>query len=355
MNPISRREFLGTSAAMLAATAASEGMGPRQAKATADSVIFINMIGGPSQLDTFDPKPNAPSDVRGPFRPISTTVPGMQISELFPEIAGIADKLALVRSVYHDGPPVHEAGLQLVNTGRLFRDGPDWPSAGAVASQFEDRSWLKLSPSELHCGIRTGVGQTEGWLKARQMDDPMLPEDPNDFFRVCDAAFWNLFDKSGFVTINQFGTVFDAPSWDCHADGGSLAIDLNDYRETVAPSFDLAFRYLIDCLDYSGRLGRTLVVATGEFGRTPKLNSNGGRDHWTSCWTTIFAGGGVKGGQVIGASDAIAAEPKDRPVHARDIPATVFHAVGIASDATIPGPAGTPVKVYEGKPITELF
>jgi len=104
-------------------------------------------------------------------------------------------------------------------------------------------------------------------------------------------------------------------------------------------------------------LARTLVVATGEFGRTPKLNSNGGRDHWAGCWTTILAGGGVQGGRLIGASDAIASEPADRPVHARDIPATIFRALGVGPNATIPGPGpdGRPVRVYEGRPVRELF
>lgn len=157
-------------------------------------------------------------------------------------------------------------------------------------------------------------------------------------------------------TVNQFGTVFDSPSWDCHAEyGGRLSCSLADYRDTVAPSFDAAFTQLVTDLDDRGLLERTLVVATGEFGRTPKFNCNGGRDHWPGVWTTVFAGGGVKGGQVIGSSDAIASEPRDTPVHAADIPATIFHALGIGPDATIPGPTGTPVPAYTGRPVVELF
>jgi len=162
--------------------------------------------------------------------------------------------------------------------------------------------------------------------------------------------------QGAFVTVNHFSTVFNSPSWDCHAEyTGPLSCSLADYRETVAPSFDAAFTQLVTDLDQRGLLDRTLVVATGEFGRTPKFNCNGGRDHWPGVWTTIFAGGGVKGGQVSGASDAIASEPKDRPVHAADIPATIFHALGIEADATIPGPTGSPVQAYTGRPVQELF
>ena len=153
----------------------------------------------------------------------------------------------------------------------------------------------------------------------------------------------------------MYSTVFDSPSWDCHADRGSLRTDLNDYRDTVAPSFDLAFSTLLTHLEECGLLESTLVVATGEFGRTPKLNANGGRDHWAGCWTALVAGGGVKGGRVIGASDAIGSEPKDRPVSPQELVATIYHALGVAPNATIPGPQGSPVDVYPGRPVIELF
>src|SRR5207253_295835 len=158
-----------------------------------------------------------------------------------------------------------------------------------------------------------------------------------------------------FVTLNTYHTAFDAPSWDCHADRGSLATDLNDYRETVAPSFDHAFPALLTDLEERGLLDSTLVVATGEFGRTPFLNANGGRDHWANCWTAIVAGGGVKGGRVIGASDKLGGEPKDRPVTPQELVATIFHALGVPASATIPGPDNSPVAVYPGKPVIELF
>ena len=99
----------------------------------------------------------------------------------------------------------------------------------------------------------------------------------------------------------------------------------------------------------------TLVVATGEFGRTPWYNSNGGRDHWAGAWTAVAAGGGVQGGRVVGATDRRGAEVADRPATPEDLVATVYHALGIPADATIPGPDGKPVAVYTGAPIAELF
>ncbi|MBX9622340.1 MAG: DUF1501 domain-containing protein, partial [Gemmataceae bacterium] len=95
--------------------------------------------------------------------------------------------------------------------------------------------------------------------------------------------------------------------------------------------------------------------ATGEFGRTPYLNGSGGRDHWAGCWTALVAGGGVQGGRVVGASDRLGGEPKDRPVTPQELVATVFHALGVPPDATIPGPTGSPVAVYPGRPVQELF
>src|SRR5205823_10163010 len=124
-----RRDFLRATAAGAAGLALAGDLrgaiSPRPA-GTAKSCVFINLVGGPSHLDTFDPKPDAPVEVRGPFRPIRTRVPGVHLSELFPKLAVVADKFSLIRSMHHDAPPIHDAGFQLLNTGRLFRDGPDW-------------------------------------------------------------------------------------------------------------------------------------------------------------------------------------------------------------------------------------
>src|SRR5207244_2434904 len=131
------------------------------------------------------------------------------------------------------------------------------------------------------------------------------------------------------VTVNMFDTVFNAITWDCHADGGSLAVTLDDYKETLCPMFDVAYTALLDDLRQRGLLENTLVVAMGEFGRTPELNARGGRDHWPGVWSVLFAGGGVRGGQVVGASDRTGSEPRDRPVTPAEIAATVYKGMGI--------------------------
>ncbi len=367
-SPHTRRDFLratAASAAGLALTGAASGSANTPvALGNAKRCIFINMVGGPAHLDTFDPKPNAPSDVRGPFRPIRTATPGTHLSELFPQLAKLTDKFSLIRSMHHDAPPVHECGFQLLNTGRLFRDGPEWPNMGAVIDhRFERKwsdmsSWMALPNTAVDTGISVSHGQSAGWLKRGGMV-PAIMDLPSfsagSFNFCCDLA--SVMDDLGlrFVTINQFSTVFDAPSWDCHADGGSLRTTLADVRDTVAPSFDTAVARLLTDLEDRGLLESTLVVATGEFGRTPKLNSNGGRDHWAGCWTALVAGGGVCGGRIIGASDRIGSEPTDRPVSPQELVSTVFHALGVPHNATIPGPDGAPVAVYPGAPVTELF
>lgn len=353
-----RRDFLKTTAAGAAGLAlptAAPAVLPTSPAGTAKSCIFINLIGGPSQLDTFDPKPEAPPEVRGPFRPIQTRVPGVYLSELFPKLAGLADKFTLIRSMHHDAPPIHEAGLQLLNTGRLFRDGPEWPSVGAVMNRLTQRPSAVLAGSDqINTGIAVSHGQSGGWLNHSQIPGLIVDPDAAITELLTDAVEW-VQHGYGFVTINQFSTVFDSPSWDCHADRGSLRTDLNDLRSTVAPSFDLAFSTLLTDLDERGLLDPTLVVATGEFGRTPHLNANGGRDHWAGCWTALVAGGGVKGGRVVGASDRLGGEPTDRPVTPQELVATIFHALGVPHTATIPGPTGEPVAVYPGQPIAELF
>jgi len=372
-----RREFLTATAAGAAAlalpstgTAVERTAGLRRPLAPAKSCIFINMVGGPSHIDTFDPKPNAPSEVRGPFQPIQTKTPGLHLSELFPKLAGLSDKFSLIRSMHHTAPPIHEAGFQLLNTGRLFRDGPEWPNVGAVVGYLlgakypTTQAWRAFPWGVVETGMNVGHGLTAAWLKDRLWEQPgvfgrcvippgiMYVEDAANLVQLPDRT-----EQFGyrFITINQFETVFDSPSWDCHADGGSLRTDLNDIRNTVAPSFDTAFAALLTDLEERGLLDTTLVVATGEFGRTPLLNANGGRDHWANAWTALVAGGGTKGGRIIGRTDAKGTEPTDRPVTPQELVASIFHAMGVSHDATIPGPDGKPVAVYPGQPVAELF
>jgi hypothetical protein len=373
-----RRDFLRTAAAGAAGLALTSPASARLplSPGKAKSCIFINMVGGPAHLDTFDPKPDAPSDVRGPFSPIQTNVPGIHLSELFPKLAKHADKFSLIRSMHHDAPPVHECGFQLLNTGRLFRDGPEWPSAGAVMSYVNEspapRYIYQIIPS---IEVSTGMNVSRGFGSGHLGREPSVWEgggsdamEGSNFASFGHSPFgkncaWAAmtsrccarYARGSFITVNQFGTVFDSPSWDCHADGGSLKTTLADVRDTVAPSFDMAFARLIEDLEERGLLESTLVIATGEFGRTPKLNSNGGRDHWAGCWTALVAGGGIQGGQVIGRSDRTGSEPADGPVSPQELVASIFHALGVSHDATIPGPDGVPVAVYPATPVAELF
>jgi uncharacterized protein (DUF1501 family) len=371
MSNVSRREFLCAAAAGTAALALPS-LAPAATRpfGTARSCIFINMVGGPAHLDTFDPKPDAPSQYRGPFQPIRTSVPGIHLSELFPNLAKLADKFALIRSMHHTAPPIHEAGFQLLNTGRLFRDGPEWPSVGAVISYLNgidyESAWRLYPDATINTGISISHGQGTGFLDSVGCgpDEGRADLDPTwspGFHVWCELAAKHvereirLGYRRTVVTINMYETVFDSPSWDCHADFGSLRTNLADIRDTVAPSFDTAFARLLTDLDERGLLDSTLVVATGEFGRTPLLNANGGRDHWAGAWTALVAGGGVRGGRVIGRTDAKGLEPADRPVTPQELVATIFHALGIPADATIPGPDGTPVAVYPGSPVVQLF
>jgi uncharacterized protein (DUF1501 family) len=157
------------------------------------------------------------------------------------------------------------------------------------------------------------------------------------------------------VTVNMFDTVFNKITWDCHADGASLAATLDDYKETLCPMFDRAYTALLTDLEQRGMLSNTLVVAMGEFGRTPRLNPRGGRDHWPGCWTILFAGAGIRGGQVVGSSDSIGSEPKDRPVSPEEVAATVYAAMGIDGTTRLPGPDNRPISIAQEAPIRELF
>ncbi len=358
-----RREFLqATTAATLAATIPATALRASPVtshKATADACIFLMLTGGPSQLDTWDPKPNAPSEIRSPFRPIATRTPGVHFTELFPKMAAMSDKFSLIRAMHHEHAPIHENGFQLLNTGRRFGDGQAWPCVGAVVACMtsetrRNNSWWVLPSNVVETGLSLSRGQDSGYLQMPRCR-PLSLDHQSSFPISVDCGFMAAKHGDPFVTVNAYPTVFNAISWDCHADGGSLGTTLTDYQNEVAPTFDGVFTDLIERLAEIGKLDTTLVVAVGEFGRTPKLNGNGGRDHWSNCWTAIVAGGGVQGGRVIGESDATTSEPKSRPVHCSELVATIYHAMGIPTTTTIPGPNGKPARVVEAEPVHELF
>ncbi|HKI33219.1 MAG TPA: DUF1501 domain-containing protein [Gemmataceae bacterium] len=378
--------------------------------------ILLFLVGGPSHLDTWDLKPDAPSEVRGPFRPTRTNMPGVEICEHFPLMATMADRYAIVRSVHHHEAPIHETGHQLMQTGRLFRGGHEYPHYGAVLSRLrgprrEGAPASAVVPGPIgNTGVSISHGQGAGYLGAEHQPVVIrtdlgrltgrggLRDAVDGAHRAADAcddpgaATAQLFApavKKGFdlpaadkgserygltlfgqscrlaaglveaglrlVTVNMFDSVFDAVTWDCHADGGSLATTLDDYRDILCPMFDRAYAALLDDLAQRGLLDTTLVVAMGEFGRTPHLNPRGGRDHWPGCWSVLFAGAGVKGGQVIGSSDATGGEPKDRPVSPAEVAATVYHALDLDPTTCLPGPDGRPLPLVDAAPVAELF
>lgn len=386
--------------------------------------ILLFLVGGPSHLDTWDLKPQAPDSIRGPFQPIATNVPGIQIGEHFPRMAGMADRYALIRSVHHQAAPVHETGHQLMQTGHLFQGGREYPHYGAVVSHLRGAHPNELPASVVlpapigNTGVSVNHGQGAGYLGARHepfllRGDPVQLRSGRDlmdavgiahrFFDATKAsqlsdrptlqAFNQIFECHakrafdisaekddlrsrygrntfgqsclmarrlvehgvGLVTVNMFDTVFNEITWDCHADGGALATTLDDYKDTLCPMFDLAYTALLEDLHQRGLLETTLVVAFGEFGRTPEINPRGGRDHWPGVWTALFAGGGVRGGQVIGASDSHGAEPIDRPVTPAEIAASVYYSLGIDLSTRLPGPDNRPMPLVEAAPVAELF
>ena len=158
-----------------------------------------------------------------------------------------------------------------------------------------------------------------------------------------------------FVTVNMFETVFNEITWDIH--GSAPFSPIEAYRDLLGPMFDNAYASLLEDLTSRGMLDNTLVVAMGEFGRTPKINPAGGRDHWPQCWTVSMAGGGVKGGQIVGSSDETGAYPKDRPVPAAAVAATMLHALGVDVEKDLPGPQSRPIRVVDHgvEPVSELF
>jgi hypothetical protein len=444
---LTRRDFLRVGAVSAGAVGLSlaDLAGLQKVGATPRSndinCILLFLVGGPSHLDTWDLKPAAPDTVRGPFKPIRTNVPGIDICEHFPLMARMADQYALVRSVHHKAAPIHETGHQLMQTGYLFRGGQEYPHYGAVVSQLRGRRPGGLPPFVVlpgpigNTGVSVSHGQTAGYLgsknepfffhsdtaegwpttyvcapndvdPARLQNSKPLLDAVDDVQRAFDAtlagqsvegpteqALGQLFAaraKKGFdlgaehdvlrarygqntfgqscllarrlvehgvrlVMINMFDTVFNELSWDCHADGGSLAVCLDDYKERLCPMFETAYTALLEDLRQRGLLDTTLVVAMGEFGRTPLLNPRGGRDHWPGCWTVLFAGAGVRGGQVIGASDRTGSEPKDRPVTPEQIAATIYQGLGIDLNTRLPGPENRFMPLTEAEPIKELF
>ena len=369
---VSRREFLQVSATSSGlALASSSATTAASAPAREMSCVFLLLTGGPSHLETWDPKPDAPAEVRGPFGSITTSVPGIRIGEHLPRLAEQAQRWALIRSVHHTAPPIHETGQQLLQTGRLSRPDREQPHFGAVLSQrFGPRRPgvppFVILPALLgNTGVSVSHGQSAGFLGMAHepvvIASVTLPTPDRDrygrtaFGDHCLHACRLVETGVRCVVVNMFDALYDQVTWDCHADRRCLRSTLDDYRRTLCPTLDRACAALIDDLQVRGLLESTLVVAAGEFGRTPRVNSAGGRDHWARVWSILFAGGGVRGGRVIGASDKYATEPASRPVRAEDVAATVYRVLGIDPEMRLTTPQGEKITLTDGCPVSELF
>jgi uncharacterized protein (DUF1501 family) len=352
----SRRRLLQGAALGLAAAA----LPAREAiAAEADperNLIFILCGGGPSQLETWDPKPDAPAEVRGPFGAIDTPVAGFRVSETLPRLARLAPHFSVIRSLHTDEPALHEICWQLAHTGRRF-NAMEIPHYGAALAALRPHGptppFVVLPQPLLGAGLALPHGQGAGALGSRF--DSANAEDADvtraadvsresettqerygkaAFGRSCLAARRLVERGTRCVVVNQFPALFHEWSWDCHAlpDLPTRVIDLKD---RVCAPFDRAVSALIQDLRDRGLYENTLVCCLGEFGRTPEINTRGGRDHWTGCWSAMLGGGGIPGGQVIGASDARGAEPVERPVTPADLAATIYQALGVASTTAV--------------------
>jgi hypothetical protein len=375
---LSRRDFmragsLSVGSCGLSLCAMENAGAAPPAAGRARSCIVLFLVGGPSHLETWDPKPNAPVEVRGPFRPISTSVAGIRVSEHLPRLARLAHRYTIIRTVHHDASPIHETGQQLLQTGRLSRNDVDFPHFGATMSRHLDRKESGVAPFIIlpapigNLGVNISHGQGAGFLGAAH-----APTVQTHFTRLLSQADRDRYGKTAFgdaclralqlveegvrcVVVNMFETVYDRVTWDCHADRQCLSSTLDDYRRTLCPMFDRACATLLDDLHQRGLLAETLVVAMGEFGRTPRLNSQGGRDHWPGCWSIVLAGGGVRGGQVIGVSDRFGAAPASRPVTCAEVTASVYNAMGLPLSTQLAGPDLRKWPLVEATKIRELF
>jgi hypothetical protein len=442
---VTRRDFLqvgalGALGMSLAKYEALAAKGAVDKSKDSKACIMIFNLGAPSQLDLFDMKPDAPREVRGPFKPISTKG-DYQLSELLPLHAKFADKFSLVRSCYHTAAAVHDTGHQMMQTGRLFSGGIITPHAGSalefLRGRRSDLPANVILPEPMGpTGGNMPHGQDAGFLgkaydpfvlnadpsmkgfkvpdllppkeigearlqRRRQLrdvvEDTLRTFENSESAKLMDANFEGAFrvmaskeareafdlekeplkvrERYGmtrfgqccllarrlvergvrFVTINTFITVFNEITWDIHGSKPFTAIE--GMRDLICPMYDQGYTALIEDLAQRGMLDDTMVCNLAEFGRTPKVNPAGGRDHWPNCWTVYFAGGGVKGGRAIGKSDEIGAYPAERPVNPANVVATIYHSLGLDLDAHLPGPAGRPFPLVDfgTQPIKELF
>ena len=419
-----------------------------EAGRTANSIrscIFVFYYGGPSHLDTYDMKPDAPVSVRGEFTSIGTSQPGLRICEHMPHMARVMHKVALVRSMHHTNR-LHDSASTETHTGRQGPKGDReefavteqfFPCHGAVVSMLRSDEQVDVDhamlPWQFHNVVTTPC-QGGGFLGHRfdpllvagdmnkirykidaldrpaeltldrmsrrrsllgRLNDETTISGPLPFGEFRDQAHelirstqlqkalrieeepaavrerYGMQDpgkgpagrklrgqnlllarrlvESGvrFVNVHDFRQ--QGQNWDAHNQ------NFNQHREILLPQADRALAALIEDLDDRGLLESTLVVAVGEFGRTPKINGNAGRDHWPDCYTVLLAGGGVQGGALFGSSDRTGAYPATDPVTPSDLAATIYWRFGLNPKTEVHDATGRPYRIADGRPITKIF
>ena len=389
---------------------ANPGTPPKQA--TASSVIYIYLPGGFAQQETFDPKPHAPVDYRGPLGSIETTLPGVRFGELLPHTAKIADKLAICRSMTH-GEAAHERGTHNMFTGYKPSPALQYPSFGSVIShEFGPRENLPAyvcipnQPNEFagsgylssaYSGFSLGADPADGSFKVRDLNLPegidgarfdkrrRMLDVVNDHFRQKEKsdsldALDTFYQRAyGLISSTKAQEAFDLKKEpDALKDeygrnqaglrmlmarrlveSGVRFVTLTyggwDHHDNIeknmrsqTPAFDQGFATLIRDLDRRGLLASTLVCVGTEFGRTPKLNPTAGRDHWPKVFSIAMAGGGIKGGIVHGSSNATASEPENDPLTVEDWATTIYDRLGIDARKELMAPGARPVEIVDG-------
>jgi hypothetical protein len=390
---------------------------PPQAK----SVIFLFLEGGPSTIDMWDLKPDAPAEIRGPYQPISTNVPGTFVGEHCPLTAKICDKFTMLRSHSHKDNG-HNTGYHYCMTGykAAFADGqaggvPNnllFPSLGSiVARELGPRGNIPVYvnlPDPMESGgpgfygpefapfvletdpvqpdfevrdLRLAPGVTSERLERRRRLLGVMEQSPSTGERSRAAVMSTYYEKAyrmitapdarkafdlsqehakvreryGYTSLGQCALLarrlveagsrfvgIDNGSWDTHFS------QFPSLKEDLIPSADRAFSALVTDLHDRGLLDSTLVIMMGEMGRTPQINNRAGRDHWSMTQTVLWAGGGVKAGQVIGATDKHCAYPTTEPYGVEDVICTIFHQMGIDTTKTYYTPLGRPVPIVNG-------
>ncbi len=312
---------------------------PRRVRASrAVRCIVLNLTGGPSHLDTWDMKPDAPPTMRGPFQPIQTNVPGINICEIFPRMARRADKFAIVRSMHSSSVPNAADGVrQNGQAGRASGAAACSDAFGAdvLSPYFPYSSFHNLTSQghgdmpvcvTLPCTSYDFMSVTSLRLKAAlsldgERDGARDRYGRNAFGQACLQSRRLVERGVPLVRVDMYPDGYNGPTWDAH--GSAPFADLNAYRTHCGPQFDNAYVSLIEDLQMRGLYDSTIVLATGMWGRAPLVNRHGGRARWPHCWSVLIGGGGLRGGQIIGASDDLGGYPIERPVTHKDVAATL--------------------------------